>query len=75
MMKKIILTGWNPGLNKVGLSKLLRDKTGMSLSSAKSAVDSILEDKPIAIQIDSEGLAESIFDQAIELGAIGKLES
>ncbi len=71
-MKQILLTGWKPGLNKVGLSKLLRDEAGMSLSGAKNAVDSILDDKPVTVQIDSKALAESILDQAIKLGAIGR---
>lgn len=73
-MKRLILTGWNPGLNKVALSKLLRDKAGMSLGDAKSAVDSILDEQPVNVRIELDELAEYILAEALELGAVGKLE-
>ena len=73
-MREIILTGWNPGLNKVALSKLLRDQAGMSLGDAKSAVDSILEEQPVNIRIESDELAERFLAEALELGAVGKFE-
>ena len=73
-MREIILKGWNPELNKVALSKLLRDKVGMSLGDAKGAVDSILDEQPVNIRIESDELAENILAEALELGAVGRLE-
>ncbi len=69
-MKEIILTGWKPGLNKVALSKLLRDDAGLSLGKAKQAVDALLNDESVVIAIESDECAESILEEAIELGAV-----
>jgi len=69
-MKEIILTGWKPGLNKVALSKLLRDDAGLSLGKAKQAVDALLDDENVVIAIESDECAESILEKAIELGAV-----
>ncbi len=72
-MNEIVLTGWKPVLNKVALSKLLRDQASLSLSEAKNSVDSILDDQSVTIRIESDELAEYIFKEALELGVIGKL--
>lgn len=70
-MKEIILTSWKPGLNKVALSKLLRDDAGLSLGEAKQAVDALLDDESVVIAIESDECADSVLKKAIEFGALG----
>jgi hypothetical protein len=53
-MSKLILSGWNPGFNKIGLTKLLQVDLGYSLSHAKAITDSVLEGQSIAIDLDED---------------------
>jgi hypothetical protein len=55
-MKTITLNGWKVGFDKVGLNRLLRDQFGFSLGDAKSAVDTIVENKEIKLSVSDEGL-------------------
>ena len=72
-MNEIVLTGWNPaGLNKVGLTLLLRDKAGMELHEAKNCTDSVVDGIPVTIKIESYELAKHIFTEAVKLGAVGQ---
>ena len=73
-MKKIIFTGSNVGFKKVSFNRLLRSELGLSLSDAKNAVDSILDEKEVVIEVESQQLAEKILYEASELNAIVKLE-
>jgi hypothetical protein len=57
-MSKLILCGWEVGFNKVGLNRLLREHFGYSLGRAKEAVDAILENRHIDIDVSSEKLKE-----------------
>jgi hypothetical protein len=69
-MKTVVLKGWNVGLNKVALNKLLRLHAGMSLSEAKASVDDILEGKHVSLNFDSEDQLASFCNQAISIGVI-----
>ena len=42
MMKRVLITGWVPGFNKIETNKVLRSHPGYSLREAKDAVDAIL---------------------------------
>ena len=35
-MKKIIISGWRPGLDKIGLTKIIRKYTGIGLAEGKT---------------------------------------
>jgi hypothetical protein len=53
-MGKIILYDWNIGMNKVGLTKLLRSELGRSLSKAKSVTDAVVKRQPITIELAND---------------------
>jgi hypothetical protein len=47
----LILSGWNLGFNKIGLTKLLQTDLGYSLSHAKAITDAVLGDQPVTIDL------------------------
>ncbi|NHZ43317.1 hypothetical protein [Massilia aquatica] len=66
-MGKIVLEGWNPGLNKVALNHFLRGRFGQSLGAAKRVVDDLLENQLIELAVpDAE-----MNDIKLALEAIG----
>jgi hypothetical protein len=50
---KIVLSGWNPGFDKVGLTKLLRARPEYSLSRAKACTDAILGGQSVTIEVQT----------------------
>lgn len=73
-MSRVILTNWRPGLRKVSLNKLLQDRAGMSLTTAKAAVDQLLEGRPVTIEVGSPDSAVTLAREALALGAECKVE-
>ena len=68
-MRRIFVTGWNIGFQKVEFTKTLKLELGCSLSKAKGMTDAVLDCQ--AVQID---LAEEQFERVSarlnELGAV-----
>ena len=59
----IVLTAWSPGLDKVGLTQLLRNRAGLPLARAKAAVDGLLAGHQVVIGLDKEiGVAKLLKD-------------
>ena len=69
-MTDILLVGWQSGLQKVKLNKLLQEYCGMSLAGAKRAVDQLLAGKQIECQLSEAGLREEFLKKARSLGAL-----
>ncbi len=59
-MKRVVLSGWNVGFKKVGLTKFLRYDFGYSLSEAKAITDSVLDGKSAALEIPEEYIDELV---------------
>jgi len=74
-MEKVILYDWEPGFNKAGLNKLLRAKANYSLSAAIEAIGKLLEKETLEIEIASNDSAKAFLTEALNLGAVGKIES
>ena len=74
-MEKVILYGWEPEFNKAGLNKLLRKKANYSLSAAIEAVSKLLEKETLEIEMTSSDSAKAFLTEALNLGAVGKIES
>jgi hypothetical protein len=72
-MNEVILTSCMPEFNQIGLTRLLIDKANMQLHEAKECSDSILENNPVNIKVESLELAEYILAEAIKSGAMGEL--
>jgi ribosomal protein L7/L12 len=69
-MSRVIITGWQPGLKKVSLSKLIRDRSGLRLSEAKACTDRCLDGEIVSIDLASADEAEQFAQEAARLGAI-----
>jgi hypothetical protein len=68
---RVILTGWRPGLLKISLNHLLREHAGFSLTSAKAAVDRLLKQRTVVVDLPSRDAAVMFLQHARELGAVG----
>jgi len=74
-MEKVILSDWEPGFNKAGLNKLLRAKANYSLSAAIETIGKVLEKENVEIEFVSKDSAKAFLKEALNLGAVGKIES
>jgi len=50
-MRRITLSGWNVGFDKVGLTNLLRQDLGYSLARAKGITDAVLDKRSVTVQV------------------------
>lgn len=73
-MTQVVITGWNVGLRKVALTKLLQKRAGLSLSVAKDAVDRCVDGETVVINLPSREDAEAFARDASALGAIVELD-
>ena len=72
-MKQMTLYGWNRGMRKISVTKLLQEQLGYSLSEAKSVTDAILGDREISLSCDDdkcEPLAESLRGLGVRVSVI-----
>ena len=63
-----VVVGWEEGFSKVGFNILLRESAGLSLSATKRAVDEILDDKPVYVEIPDGPAALEFPGRAANLG-------
>jgi ribosomal protein L7/L12 len=71
-MSTVVLSGWrpgDPGLNKVELTKLIRNSNGLGLTDAKVLVDRLVDGEDIELAFTDREAAESFSDAAVALGA------
>lgn len=73
-MAVLKIVGWRAGLQKIPMTKLLREKLGINLAHAKGITDDVLKGKRIFINLDEREKAESLADELFEIGAIVKIE-
>lgn len=73
-MSRVIIRGWRPGMNKVELNRLLRDRAEMSLKESKASVDLILEGKEVSIDIPDRETAKALAEAMDGLGAICRID-
>lgn len=65
---KIELTGWVKGLQKISLTKLIRECAGYGLAAGKACVDDLLEGKTVVIEMP-DAVAPRFMEEATMLGA------
>jgi ribosomal protein L7/L12 len=73
-MNTIIITGWNPGLDKIALTKKIRKHTGLGLAEGKQCTDQILDKKPVRFKKLSKNAAEVFLMEVRGIGAIGEIK-
>jgi len=66
------LKEWQPGFNKVGLTKLVEAAVQLSLSEAKTCTDRLLEGAKVEVDLCDAQTAEAFAVEAAKLGAILK---
>lgn len=68
-MRILVLDGWRAGLNKVALTKLLRERTDISLAAAKRQVDRLLDGDEVGILVDDRENVQDLVRDIETLGA------
>ncbi len=64
----VAVTGWNTGFQKVRFAELLRRDLGYSLSRAKAATDSVLDDYCLELDVQATQ-CDDLLPRLQELGA------
>lgn len=67
--------GWNPGLNKVEMDKLLHRETRLGLAESKRCVDRMLRGESVIVHFPSAQSAQHVVAAATALGALCELWS
>lgn len=74
-MTELRISGWRPGMRKLSLTSLLRERLGLSLRDAKAAVDLVLEGREAHLHVPDEADCERLIAEIADLGAIAELKS
>ena len=69
-MTQVLITGWQPGLNKVALTKLLRERAGLTLAQAHDKVNRCLDGESVVIELPTAAAARAFVGDAGRLGAV-----
>lgn len=69
MTSTVRLLSWSPGLEKVRLTKLIRQEANMPLDMAHDAVNRLLAGKVVDITVPTEECARQLADEIRALGA------
>lgn len=70
-MVSVEFRDWQSGFQKVAFNRLLRERTGMSLSDAKQIVDQLLTENRANVSVVSIDVANSLCQESLELGVGG----
>lgn len=73
-MTRIIMEGWEDGLEKTSLIKLQMEVLNLSLKQSKENVDRLLEGITVDLCIESADVAASFLKEATSIGVIAKEE-
>jgi ribosomal protein L7/L12 len=68
-MQKVKIIGWEQGLKKISLTKLLQESAGKDLAEAKAMVDALIEGQPFEISFQQDADARAFLEGAKRLGA------
>jgi hypothetical protein len=68
-MAHVLITGWNPGLRKVALDRLLHEKAGLGLHEAHNCVTRLLSGEHVSITLPTLAAASALAEEARTLGA------
>lgn len=74
-MTHLVLKEWRPGLKKVSAVKLLQERAGLSLTSAKGCVDRLLKDETVSIAMANSKEATELGLELTSLGVICEVRS
>jgi len=69
-MNQLTLESYEPGMRKISLTKLLQARLSLPLSSAKAAVDGLLEGHVVKLSVPDGTDVSSLIAAIRELGAV-----
>jgi ribosomal protein L7/L12 len=67
-MPKLTLKRWRPGLEKITLTKMIQEKAGVSLTSAKDCVDRLLAGEEVSLDLPTSKEAAKLGEAIRALG-------
>ena len=70
----VVMYGWEPGLQKVSLTKLIQGAEGVNLAEAKRCTDEVLAGRPVTLTFFTEIEADSFCSKASLLGVSSRRE-
>jgi hypothetical protein len=73
-MPRVLLTGWQPGLRKVQLTKLIQSRTSVSLRDAMGHTERILDGRTVAIELPTVAEARAFAREAQSLGVTAEVD-
>jgi hypothetical protein len=53
-MRRVVISNWQPGFNKVSMNHLLREHSGLTLAGAKAVVDRVLSGEQVTVEVGDE---------------------
>jgi ribosomal protein L7/L12 len=74
-MTQLVLKEWRPGLKKISAVKLLQERAGLSLTSAKEFVDRLLKHETVIVAMNSATEATELARDLTNLGVICEVRS
>ena len=69
-MSAIRISGWQPGMRKISVTKFLQEEVGLGVREAKAMVDVVLEGREVEIDLAPGDDADAVTASIRELGAI-----
>src|SRR5687768_10785943 len=73
-LPRVLLTGWQPPVQKIPLVKTLRAHAGLSLSEATNAVDRCLRGEQVSLVMPSQLAAEALVRSMSDLGMRAEIQ-
>lgn len=70
----VLLTGWEPPVQKIPAVKVLREHARLSLADATRAIDRCLVGATVTIAVPSTGIAERLARAITELGVRAEVQ-
>ncbi len=68
-MTKVLITGWQVGLQKISMTKIIQRYTALGLSDAKSVTDRVLDGKTIVLTVVRDEEAVELVENLKAVGA------
>jgi hypothetical protein len=72
-MNRVQITGWRDGLDKIGMTKAIRSRSGLDLAAAKSCTDAVLRGEAMIVTVPEPGDATALRDELNGPGAIAEI--
>jgi len=67
---EVIISSWNDGLQKIPMTKLIRQYTSLGLKDAKRCTDRVLDGEQVVLAVDSDQQAMQFVEQLSAIGAV-----